>query len=149
MLKETPTTPKWPQLGIEPTTFQLAGRCPDHLAVLAHTHTHTYTHTHTHTHTHTYTHTHTHTRTRTHTHTCARACTHTHTTLTAHTHTTLTVRTCTHTHYLLSPIFRSSYFPSKNGRTCSILLNAICCVTVKNLNWMSVPLCCLTLCYVN
>ena len=96
LLKETPTTPKWPQLGIKPTIFRLEGRCPDHLAMLAqythspHTHqTHIHTHqtrihtlymharahTHTHTYTHrrcTYVHTHTHTHMYTHTHTHAR-----------------------------------------------------------------------------
>ena len=44
MLKETPTIPEWPQLKIEPTTFGLEGRCPDHQAMLAHLQ-HIYIHT--------------------------------------------------------------------------------------------------------
>ena len=104
LLKETPTIPKWPQLGIKPTIFQLEGRFPDHLAMLAqythspHTHAHT-SNTHTHTHIkHAYTHcTCTHARTHAHTHTHthiedARTYTHTHTRIRTHTH--AHARTC-------------------------------------------------------
>ena len=55
LLKETPTIPEWPQPGIEPITYGLEGRFPNHLAMLAHTHTykrinvHTYIYTSLHT----------------------------------------------------------------------------------------------------
>ena len=48
LLKETPTIPEWPQMGIEPTIFGLEGRFPDHLATHMHARTHADTHTHTH-----------------------------------------------------------------------------------------------------
>jgi len=48
------TTVAW--LGIEPGTFQLPDRCPNHLAKLPHAHTHARMHRRTHTNTHIRTH---------------------------------------------------------------------------------------------